>query len=92
MDMLANYGWLSWIVIGGLAGLIAKAIMPGRDPGGCIVTIVLGIAGAVVAGFLGRMLGWYDEGDTGAGFIAAIVGALIILFIYRLIAGRRTRV
>jgi uncharacterized membrane protein YeaQ/YmgE (transglycosylase-associated protein family) len=89
MDMLANYGWLSWIVIGGLAGLIAKAIMPGRDPGGCIVTILLGIAGAVVAGFLGRMLGWYREGDTGAGFIAAIIGAIIILFIYRLVAGRR---
>jgi len=92
MDMLANYGWLSWIVIGGLAGLIAKAIMPGRDPGGCIVTIVLGIAGAVLAGFLGRTLGWYGEGDTGAGFIAAIIGAIIILFIYRLVAGRRTRI
>ena len=90
MDLLANYGWLWWIIIGGLAGLIAKAIMPGRDPGGCIVTILLGIAGAVVAGFLGRMLGWYDADDQGAGFIAAVVGALIILGIYRLIAGRRT--
>ena len=90
MDLLADHGWIWWIVIGGLAGLIAKAIMPGRDPGGCIVTIVLGIAGAVVAGFLGRMLGWYSEGDQGASFIAAIVGALIILFVYRLIAGRRT--
>jgi uncharacterized membrane protein YeaQ/YmgE (transglycosylase-associated protein family) len=89
MDLLANYGWLTWIVIGGLAGLIAKAIMPGRDPGGCIVTILLGIGGAVVAGFIGRALGWYDESDTGAGFIAAIIGALIILFIYRLVAGRR---
>jgi uncharacterized membrane protein YeaQ/YmgE (transglycosylase-associated protein family) len=89
MELLANYGWISWIVIGGLAGLIAKAIMPGRDPGGCIVTILLGIAGAVVAGFLGRTLGWYREGDTGAGFIAAIIGAIIILFVYRLVAGRR---
>ncbi|HEX8194232.1 MAG TPA: GlsB/YeaQ/YmgE family stress response membrane protein [Allosphingosinicella sp.] len=91
MDLLANYGWLTWIVIGGLAGIIAKAIMPGKDPGGCIVTILLGIAGAVVAGFIGRALGWYDAGDTGAGFIAAIIGALIILFVYRLVAGRRTR-
>ena len=88
-DMMANYGWLGWIIIGGLAGLIAKAIMPGRDPGGFIVTILLGIAGAVVAGFLGRMLGWYGPDDSGAGFIAAIVGALIILVLYRLVAGRR---
>ena len=91
MDLLANHSWLWWIIIGGLAGLIAKAIMPGRDPGGCIVTILLGICGAVVAGFIGRAVGWYDEGDRGASFIAAIVGALIILLIYRLIAGRRTR-
>ncbi|HEX8525958.1 GlsB/YeaQ/YmgE family stress response membrane protein [Allosphingosinicella sp.] len=88
-DLLANHGWLAWIVIGGLAGLIAKAIMPGRDPGGCIVTILLGIAGAVLAGFLGKMLNIYQEGDQGAGFIAAIVGALIILFVYRLVASRR---
>jgi uncharacterized membrane protein YeaQ/YmgE (transglycosylase-associated protein family) len=91
MDLLANYGWLTWIVIGGLAGIIAKAIMPGKDPGGCIVTILLGIGGAVLAGFIGRALGWYDADDTGAGFIAAVIGALIILFIYRMVAGRRTR-
>jgi uncharacterized membrane protein YeaQ/YmgE (transglycosylase-associated protein family) len=89
MDLLANYGWLWWIIIGGVAGLIAKAIMPGRDPGGCIVTILLGIAGALVAGFLGRMVGWYDATDQGAGFIAAVVGAIVILAIYRLVAGRR---
>ena len=87
-EFMANYGWFGWIIIGGLAGVIAKAIMPGRDPGGCIVTILLGIAGAVVAGFLGRMLHWYEPGE-GAGFLAAIVGAVIILFIYRLIAGAR---
>lgn len=63
--------------------------MPGKDPGGCIVTILLGIAGAVVAGFLGRMVGWYDGYEEGAGFLAAILGAIIILFIYRLIAARR---
>jgi uncharacterized membrane protein YeaQ/YmgE (transglycosylase-associated protein family) len=87
-DMMANYGWLGWIIIGGLAGFIAKAIMPGRDLGGFIVTILLGIAGAVLAGFIGRMLGWYGPDDAGAGFIATIVGALLILFVYRLIAGR----
>ncbi|HEX8642147.1 MAG TPA: GlsB/YeaQ/YmgE family stress response membrane protein [Allosphingosinicella sp.] len=87
-EYMADYGWLGWILIGLIAGAIAKAIMPGRDPGGCLVTILLGIAGAVVAGFVGRALGWYEIGE-GAGFLAAIVGAIIILFIYRLFAGRR---
>ncbi len=64
--------------------------MPGKDPGGCIITILLGIAGALVAGWLGQAIGWYET-DEGAGFIAAIVGAFILLFIYRLIAGRRRR-
>lgn len=85
---MENYGIIGWIVIGGIAGAIAKLLMPGRDPGGCIVTVLLGIAGALVAGWLGKALGWYDAGE-GAGFIAAIVGAFILLFIYRLIAGRR---
>jgi uncharacterized membrane protein YeaQ/YmgE (transglycosylase-associated protein family) len=88
MNLLADHGWIAWIIIGALAGLIAKAIMPGRDPQGCIVTILLGIGGAVVAGWLGHQLGWYRP-NQGAGFIAAIVGAIIILFVYRLIAGRR---
>jgi uncharacterized membrane protein YeaQ/YmgE (transglycosylase-associated protein family) len=87
---MENYGIIGWIVIGLLAGGIAKLLMPGRDPGGCIVTILLGIAGALLAGFLGRAVGWYGSGD-GAGFVAAIVGAFIILFIYRLVAGRRRR-
>ncbi len=86
-DYLANYGWLTWIVIGLIAGAIAKAITPGRDPSGCIVTILIGIGGAVVAGFLGQQLGWYRQGE-GAGFLAAIVGAILILFVYRLIARR----
>jgi uncharacterized membrane protein YeaQ/YmgE (transglycosylase-associated protein family) len=85
---MQHYGIIGWIVIGGLAGLIAKFLMPGRDPGGCIITILLGIAGALVAGWLGHMIGWYDQNE-GAGFIAAIVGAVILLFIYRLVAGRR---
>ena len=88
MNLLSDYGFLGWIVIGALAGIIAKAIMPGRDPGGCLVTIMLGVAGAAVAGFLGNALGWYERGE-GAGFIAAILGAVLILFVYRLLARRR---
>jgi len=84
---LAEHNWLTWIVIGLVAGAIAKAITPGRDPGGCIVTIVVGIAGALLAGFLGQQLGWYDRGE-GAGFLAAIVGAVLILIVYRMVARR----
>ena len=86
--MMEQYGILGWIVVGGIAGAVAKMLMPGRDPGGCIITILLGIAGAVVAGYLGQMVGWYKAGE-GAGFIAAIIGAFILLFLYRLIARRR---
>jgi uncharacterized membrane protein YeaQ/YmgE (transglycosylase-associated protein family) len=85
---METYGILGWIVIGGLAGGIAKLLMPGKDPGGCIITILLGIAGALLAGFLGKTIGWYDEGE-GAGFIAAIVGAFLILLVYRLVLSRR---
>ncbi|MGI8610808.1 MAG: GlsB/YeaQ/YmgE family stress response membrane protein [Sphingomicrobium sp.] len=88
--MLEDYGIIGWIVIGLLAGGLAKLLMPGRDPGGCIITILLGIAGALLAGFLGRALGWYGPGDAGAGFIAAVIGAFILLFIYRLVLRRRT--
>jgi uncharacterized membrane protein YeaQ/YmgE (transglycosylase-associated protein family) len=88
MNLLADYSWLWWIIIGALAGGIAKFIMPGRDPGGCLVTIALGIGGAALAGFLGTQLGWYRNNE-GAGFLGAIVGAVLILFIYRLIASRR---
>jgi uncharacterized membrane protein YeaQ/YmgE (transglycosylase-associated protein family) len=87
--MLEDYGIIGWIVIGLLAGGIAKLLMPGRDPGGCIITILLGIAGALLAGFLGRAVNWYGPDDQGAGFIAAIVGAFVLLLIYRLVAGRR---
>lgn len=86
--MLEEYGILAWIVIGGIAGAIAKLLMPGRDPGGCIITVLLGVVGALVAGWLGRQLGWYQAGE-GAGFLAAIVGAFLILLVYRLVAGRR---
>lgn len=86
--MLGTYGILGWIIIGGLAGGLAKLIMPGKDPGGCIVTILLGISGALVAGLIGNALGWYSQGQAG-GFIAAVVGAILILFIYRLLVRRR---
>ena len=85
---MEHYGIIGWIVIGGIAGAIAKLLMPGRDPGGCLITSLLGIAGALVAGWLGHASGWSDTGE-GAGFVAAIVGAFILLFIYRLVAGRR---
>ncbi len=86
--MIESYGIIGWIVIGFLAGGIAKLLMPGKDPGGCIITILLGIAGAVLAGFIGQKIGWYDQGEA-AGFIAAIVGAILILLVYRLLVRRR---
>ena len=85
---MEQYWIIGWIIIGGIAGAIAKMLMPGKDPGGCIITILLGVAGALLAGWLGKMIGWYDTNE-GAGFIAAIVGAFILLGIYRVIAGRR---
>lgn len=79
---------LATLIIGFLVGLIAKFLMPGRDPGGFIVTILLGIVGAFVATYLGQTLGWYQPGEA-AGFIGSVIGAMIVLFIYRLIVGRR---
>jgi len=80
---------LLWVVIIGLiVGALAKLIMPGKDPGGIIVTILLGIAGALLGGWLGRVVGLYQEGQ-GAGFIMSLIGAIILLAIYRLIIGRR---
>jgi uncharacterized membrane protein YeaQ/YmgE (transglycosylase-associated protein family) len=75
------------IIIGLLAGLVAKFLMPGRDPGGFIVTILLGIAGALVATYLGQAIGWYGP-DQKAGFVGAVVGAMIILFGYRMVVRR----
>ena len=79
------------IIIGFIVGLIAKFLMPGRDPGGFIITTILGIIGAVVATYLGQAVGWYGPGQ-GAGFIASIVGAVIVLFIYRMVARRSNSV
>jgi uncharacterized membrane protein YeaQ/YmgE (transglycosylase-associated protein family) len=82
MDFFAENGWIGWIIIGGLAGAVAKFLMPGKDGGGFLMTIILGIAGAVIMGFLGSLIGWYDAGE-GPDFIAAVLGAILILFIYR---------
>jgi uncharacterized membrane protein YeaQ/YmgE (transglycosylase-associated protein family) len=75
------------LIIGLLAGIVAKLLMPGRDPGGFIITILLGVAGAFVATWLGQSIGWYEAGE-GAGFIGAVVGAVILLVIYRLVRRR----
>lgn len=80
-------GIISAIIIGLLVGAVAKLLMPGRDPGGWIITILLGLAGSVVATYLGQSLGWYHEGQP-AGFLASVVGAIILLAIYRMIRGR----
>ena len=77
------------IVIGFLAGVVAKLLMPGRDPGGFIVTTLLGIVGAFVATYLGQAIGWY-RADEGAGFVGAVVGAVILLAIYHFVKRRST--
>jgi uncharacterized membrane protein YeaQ/YmgE (transglycosylase-associated protein family) len=77
------FGVLSWIVFGLIAGVIAKLIMPGRDPGGFVITMLLGIAGALIGGFLGRALGLYAEGEP-AGMIMSVIGAVILLGLYRM--------
>jgi uncharacterized membrane protein YeaQ/YmgE (transglycosylase-associated protein family) len=78
------------ILIGLVVGVIAKLLMPGRDPGGFIITTLIGIAGAMLAKFIGQAMGWYSEGDS-VGWIASILGAILLLFLYRLVTGRRSR-
>ena len=81
---------LIWtIIIGFIVGVVAKFLMPGKDPGGFIITTVLGIVGALLATYLGRLIGWYQAGQS-AGFIAAVLGALILLVIYRFIKKKQT--
>jgi uncharacterized membrane protein YeaQ/YmgE (transglycosylase-associated protein family) len=77
------------LIIGLVAGAVAKLLMPGRDPGGFIITMLLGVAGAFIATWLGQAVGWYRAGE-GAGFIGAVVGAVILLIIYRVIVARRS--
>jgi uncharacterized membrane protein YeaQ/YmgE (transglycosylase-associated protein family) len=85
------FGVIGWIIFGLIVGAIAKLLMPGRDPGGIIVTMLIGIAGSLIGGFLGRALGWYGPND-GAGYIVSILGAILLLWLYRMIAGRQTTV
>lgn len=85
---MGDLGFWGWIVIGLVAGVIAKLLMPGKDPGGCIVTILLGIAGALLAGFVAQALGLAVRGWF-ATYLAAIAGAVVILLIYRLIIRNR---
>ena len=80
-------GIVGWILFGLIVGVIAKLIMPGRDPGGIIVTMLLGIVGAVLGGFLGRSLGFYGP-QQAAGWLMSIVGAIVVLMLYRVLAGR----
>ena len=89
MDLFIEYGWFGWIVVGALAGAVAKLLMPGKDGGNIVVTILLGIAGAAIAGFIGNAIGWYEPGE-GPGFIAAVIGALILLVIYRQVKKRQS--
>ena len=79
---------LGWIVFGLIVGIIGKLLMPGRDPGGFVWTIVLGIAGALLRGFVGRALGMYREGEP-AGFVMAVIGSIVLLAIYRFTIARR---
>jgi uncharacterized membrane protein YeaQ/YmgE (transglycosylase-associated protein family) len=75
------------ILIGFIVGFVAKFLMPGRDPGGFIITVILGIAGSFLASYLGAAMGWYQQGET-AGFIAAVLGSIVLLLGYRLIVKR----
>lgn len=83
-------GILGWIVFGLVVGAIAKLLMPGKDPGGIIVTMVLGIVGALLGGFAGRALGMYNANES-AGFIMALLGSVVVLLIYRMSIGGRHR-
>jgi uncharacterized membrane protein YeaQ/YmgE (transglycosylase-associated protein family) len=81
-------GVIGWIVFGLIVGAIAKLVMPGRDPGGIIVTMLIGIAGALLGGWIGQALGWYGPNE-GAGFLMSLVGAIALLALYRLLFVRR---
>ena len=82
-------GILGWILFGLIIGALAKLVMPGRDPGGIIVTMLLGIAGALLGGFVGRAMGFYQEGEA-AGWLMSFIGAVVLLALYRMVVGRRT--
>jgi len=80
-----------WMILVGLfVGVLAKVLMPGRDPGGVVITILIGIAGSMIAGFVGRSIGWYTDGEP-AGFVGSILGAILLLFLYRIVTGGRRK-
>ena len=79
---------IGWIVFGLIVGALAKLVMPGRDPGGIIVTMLLGIAGALLGGFIGRAMGFYGPGEA-AGWLMSFLGAVILLMLYRMLVRRR---
>jgi uncharacterized membrane protein YeaQ/YmgE (transglycosylase-associated protein family) len=81
------FGVLGWIVFGLVVGIVAKLLMPGRDPGGIVVTMLLGIVGAVLGGYLGRAMGLYGPNEA-AGFLMSLLGAVVLLVVYRLFARR----
>jgi uncharacterized membrane protein YeaQ/YmgE (transglycosylase-associated protein family) len=83
------FGVIGWIFFGLFVGIVAKLLMPGKDPGGFFITIIIGIAGAMVGGFLGRTLGLYEPGQP-AGFFMAVIGSLVLLFLYHLATRGRT--
>jgi uncharacterized membrane protein YeaQ/YmgE (transglycosylase-associated protein family) len=78
---------IGWIIFGLIAGIVAKLLTPGRDPGGFIVTTLIGIVGALIGGYIGRGLGWYQEGEP-VGFLMAVVGSIVLLLLYRVVARR----
>jgi uncharacterized membrane protein YeaQ/YmgE (transglycosylase-associated protein family) len=82
---------IGWILFGLAVGIVAKLLMPGRDPGGFFITALLGIVGSLVGGFLGRLFGWYGDGDP-VGFVMAVIGSIVLLAAYRLTMGRTARV
>jgi uncharacterized membrane protein YeaQ/YmgE (transglycosylase-associated protein family) len=79
---------LSWILFGLVVGIVAKFLMPGRDPGGVIITVLIGVAGSLIGGFLGQLLGIYQAGEA-AGFLMSIVGAILLLFVWRKLSPAR---
>jgi len=83
------FGVLGWMLFGLVVGAIAKLVMPGRDPGGIIVTMLIGIVGALLGGWIGQAAGWYGP-QQGAGFLMSLLGAIILLWLYRVLFARRT--
>ncbi len=81
------FGLIGTIIFGLIVGLVAKLLMPGKDPSGFFITVIIGIVGSLIGGFLGRMLGLYREGDP-AGFIMSVIGAMVLLYVYHLVVKR----